>query len=249
MSADGTDSTVPDAADAPDAEDAPGAESTAASGDRRVSVELGATAAIAVLFLILRLLAVARWDWHTVAAIADTFDFADAFPIAFGTVVAHPVVTSVFVAVMLPLFVMRLLWPSDRHRGQISVSTVLATVVLATIAVSTTVSFGHWWTVIGAAVIGAVLIATRLVWRHGLIHDVIARATRRAWLIAAVAILGITAVNDVPWVGLEHIETRTGTLDGYVLEAEPGFLHVLTEEHHRVVIIPSSDVLGRELAD
>ena len=229
----------------PDAHDAP---ESADAGGSRVSVELGATAAVAVLFLILRLLAVAHWDWHTVAAIADTFDFSDAFPIAFGTVVAQPVLMSVFVAVMLPLFVMRLVWPSDRHRGSISVATVLATVVLATIAVSTTISFDNLWTITGAVVFGAVLVGVRLIWRHGLVREAIVRLTHRAWLVGGIGLLAISAVNDVPWMGFEHIRTGDTVVEGYVLEAEPGFLHVLTTDR-RVVIIPSATVTGRELLD
>ncbi|GAA4641945.1 hypothetical protein [Gordonia humi] len=45
--------------------------------DRRLQIELGTGAAVAAVFLVLRMLAVAHWDWHTVAAIADTFDLSD----------------------------------------------------------------------------------------------------------------------------------------------------------------------------
>ncbi len=216
--------------------------------DDSLSVQLGTTAAVAVLFLVLRMLAVAQWDWHTVAAIADTFDFADAFPIAFGTVAGQPVLTGAFVAVLLPLFALRVLWPTDRHRGTITVSTVLGAVTLATIALSMTVTFHNPWTLIGALVVGLLFVALRLWSRRGTVHDLLIRASRRVWLLTAAGVLVLAAVNDAPWMGEELIHTDSGVIDGFVLEAEPGFLHVLTHDRE-VVIVPDSEVHSRELVD
>ncbi|QRY63848.1 hypothetical protein JVX90_06475 [Gordonia sp. PDNC005] len=218
------------------------------SGGRELSVQLGTTAAVAVLFLVLRMLAVAHWDWHTVAAIADTFDFSDAFPIAFGTVVGQPVLTGVFIALLLPIVLMRVLWPMDRHRGTITVSIVLGAVTLLTMALSMTVTFGNLWTPLGAAAVGIVVSVMRLWWRTGAVHDVLLRISRRVSMLAAAGVLILAAVNDVPWMGAERIETDEGVVEGYVLEAEPGFLHVLTDDRE-VVILPDSSVHTRELVD
>ncbi|GEE02496.1 hypothetical protein nbrc107696_29420 [Gordonia spumicola] len=213
-----------------------------------VSVRLGTTAAVVVLFLVLRLLAVAHWDWHVVAAIADTFDFSDAFPIAFGTVVGQPLLTGILIAVLLPLVLMRVLWPMDKHRGTITVSSVLGSVTLITMAISMTVTFGNPWTVVGAAAVGAAVIGMRLWWRTGVVHDTLLRLSRRVGVLTATGLLILAAVNDVPWMGEERIHTDTGVVEGYVLDAQPGFLHVLTHDRE-VVIIPDADVHSRELVD
>lgn len=229
---------------------APGTAADSSDGEGpRLSVRLGAGAAVAGVFLVLRMLAVAHWDWHSVATIADTFDFSDAFPIAFGTVAGQPVLTGVFVALLLPPVAMRCLWPAERHRGTVSVDLILSAVLLVTIAISMTVTFDNPWTLVGAAVFGLLITTARLWWRRtGVIADLVVSLTRRLGMIAAGAVLILAAVNDAPWVSEERIHTDHGVIDGYVLEAEPGFLHVLTENRD-VIIIPDSTVSEREIAD
>ena len=217
-----------------------------AAADSGLRIRLGAGAAIAVVFLVLRMLAVAHWDWHAVAAIADTFDFSDAFPIAFGTVVGQPVLTGVFVAVLLPLVAMHLCWPMSGTRGPVTVSSIMGAVLLVTIAVSLTVTFGNPWTILGAAAVGAVLVGLRLWRRSGRVHDLLRALLHRIGLLAVGAILLLAVVNDAPWMGREQISTRDGVIDGYVLEASPGFLHVLTDDRD-VIIVPDAQVTGREL--
>lgn len=217
------------------------------AADRHYSVELGATAAVAVLFLLLRLLAVAHWDWSTVAKIADTFDFGDSFAIAFGTIAAQPVVTGMFVAVLLPLVLLRIFWPAPAHRGQLAISTVLAAAVLIAVAFAMTVTYRNPWTLIGIAAMAALFVLLRL-FAHGRLHRVVNLIGERIALIAILGILVLAAVNDTPWMGEEQITTRDAVIDGYVLEEAPGFLHVLTEDRE-VLIVPTDDVVARRLID
>lgn len=216
---------------------------------RRFDIELGTAAIVAVLFLLLRLLAVARWDWHTVAQIADTFDFSDSFAIAFGTIAAQPWITGAFTAVLLPLVLLRLFWPLPEQRGRIEISTILSAVVLAVIAFTMTVTYRSPWTLVGAVAFGAVLAAIRRFARSGELRRFALAATGRIALIAGIGILVLAVVDDEPWMGEEHITTTTrGTFDGYVLEESPGFLHILTADR-AVLVLPSSTVTRRELID
>ncbi|GAA4661637.1 hypothetical protein [Gordonia humi] len=160
----------------------------------------------------------------------------------------QPILTGVFVAVLLPVFGMRVFWPSDVHRGTITLSTILTVVLLVTMAVSMTITFDNPWTIVGAVAVFAVIIVLRGWWRTGLVHDVLVTVSRRAGLIVAVGVLVLAAVNDAPWMGQERIRTDDGVIDGYVLEAEPGFLHVLTTDRD-VIIVPDSAVVDRELVD
>jgi hypothetical protein len=57
-------------------------------------------------------------------------------------------------------------------------------------------------------------------------------------------VLLIAAFGQTPWVPLERIQTTSGTVDGYVLSVDPGYLNVLTTDH-RVEILISADVVSR----
>ncbi|MFT3714947.1 MAG: hypothetical protein QM774_03095 [Gordonia sp. (in: high G+C Gram-positive bacteria)] len=220
-----------------------------AARDRRFDVELGTTAAVVVLFLVLRLLAVSHWHWNTVAAVADTFDFSDSFAIAFGTIAGQPWVTGVFVAILLPLALIRLLWPLPEHKGQITVSNVLAVVALAVVAFAMTYTYRNPWTLVGAAAFGLVLVLIRVFVHAGVLRRFAVGAITQIALIAGIGILVLAAVDDHPWMSEERIATTThGTIDGWVLDEAPGFVHVLTADRD-VLILPTGDITDRRLLD
>ncbi|CAN5903075.1 hypothetical protein BH23ACT10_BH23ACT10_12110 [soil metagenome] len=62
--------------------------------------------------------------------------------------------------------------------------------------------------------------------------------------MARVALLLVAALAQTPWVPTEQIETTDGTITGYVLSVDPGYLNVLTDEQEFVILI-SSDVRSR----
>ena len=63
------------------------------------------------------------------------------------------------------------------------------------------------------------------------------------WILAAGMLL-VALLTQTPWVPRERIETTNGTVTGYVLSIDPGYLNVLTEDHEFVIIL-SGDVLSR----
>lgn len=219
-----------------------------ATADHRFDIELGTTAAVVVLFLVLRILAVSHWNWSTVAAVADTFDFSDSFAIAFGTIAEQPWITGIFVAVLLPLALMRLVWPLPGHEHQIRISTVLAVVALGVVAFAMTVTYRNPWTLIGAAAFGAVLAPIRMFVHAGVLRRFALGAITQIALVAGIGILVLAAVDDHPWMSEERITTTHSVLNGWVLDEAPGFVHVLTADRD-VIILPTSDVTDRELID
>lgn len=220
------------------------AATEAVAAERRLHLELGTTALLAILFLVLRLLAVSRWDWPTVAAVADTFDFADTFAIAFGTLAEQPWLTGVFTAILLPLVLLRILWPLPHHRGSLAVTTLLAALVLAVIAVAMTVTYRNPWTLLGAVAVGAAVAGVRLFAHNARLREFADALTGRIALIAGIGVLLLAVLDDTPWTEREQIVTKTGVLTGYVLDEAPGFLHVLTDGR-AVLIIPTADVAAR----
>src|SRR5690625_6636942 len=83
-----------------------------------LSRDAGITAAITVLFFLLRVLAVSQWNWHTAAEVAATVDFGDAASILLGTVFAEPVVTEILNIVLTPLIIVTLIWPPTKNRSE-----------------------------------------------------------------------------------------------------------------------------------
>ncbi|GAA3959637.1 hypothetical protein [Gordonia caeni] len=215
----------------------------------RFDIELGTTAVVVIAFLLLRLLAVARWDWPTVAAIADTFDFGDSFAIAFGTIAEQPWLTGIFTAILLPLVLLRLFWPLPHHRGTLQIAMILAAVLLSVTAFAMTITYRNPWTLLGAAGMGVVFALIRLGAAEGRLNGLSRLLADRVALIAAVGVLLLAAFDSSPWMVKEQITTTTqGTFDGYVLEEAPGFLHILTADRE-IVILPSGDVTQRRLLD
>jgi hypothetical protein len=212
------------------------------TSDHRVGAGLSAGAA--VLFLLLRLMAVSHWNWHTAFNVADVVDFSDAVSIVYGTLFAEPVYTSILVMWLLPLVAVRLIWPPQRP--QISVpSSVMLLVAVLSCAVALVITYREWWLVLGAVLVGAALVAARLVWRHGVVHDGVVRVMRSTRITAAVGALILSAVVTVPWTPLEHVHTKSGVIDGYVMKVESGYLRVLTKNHRHLEIIARDDVTGR----
>ncbi|TWS24901.1 hypothetical protein FK268_06565 [Tsukamurella sputi] len=212
------------------------------AGDVARGLSVGAGAA--VLFLLLRLLAVANWNWNTATQIMAVTDVDGALTMFFGTLMADPGFTGGLVALLLPLSFLRLVWPINGTRsGIVDTGLTLALLVAAAVALSAT--YRYVWVPIAAAVIGAVFVAMRLFWRHGVLHRATQFLFRRAAIIAGIGLLAIAGLVETPWVPLEDVVTRTETVHGYVLKAEPGFLTVLTEPDREVRVLTTADVLER----
>lgn len=59
------------------------------------------------------------------------------------------------------------------------------------------------------------------------------------------AVLLVAAFVQTPWVAQEQVTTTSGTITGYVLSVDPGYLNVLTTAHE-FVILNQSTVLSRQ---
>lgn len=195
----------------------------------------------AFAFLMLRIVAVSEYSWPTAFLVSTTVSLGDGLVILVGTLMATPVLTEAMLVGLLPLLVAGWLW-GPRHRRP---STGLFLALAVVLAVALTLSFASWWLPLGAAVaLVLIVLLRRLPARNGLSRVLTAVLSRIA-PIAAVALLLLAALVPTPWVPHERIGTVDGTVDGYVLSVDSGYLNVLTDEHE-FVIIPTSDVRSRE---
>lgn len=195
----------------------------------------------AFVFLMLRIFAVSEYSWPTAFLVSTTVSLGDGLVILVGTLMATPVLTGAMMIGLVPLLVAAWLW-GPRHRR---LSTGLFVLLALVLTVALTLSFASWWLPAGAAV-GLLLIVLlrRLPAKNGL-SRVLTAVLARIAPIAAVALLLLAALVPTPWVPHERIGTVDGTVTGYVLSVDSGYLNVLTDDHEFVIIL-TSDVRTRE---
>ncbi|MCX5201311.1 hypothetical protein OG897_07565 [Streptomyces sp. NBC_00237] len=234
-------------------------------GERGWSSGLTLTTA-AFLFLLLRLFAVSGYQWHTAFAVLHTLDLDDSIGIVLGTVLADAAVAAVLLAVLLPAFLFRvvggfLLSARLREEGRTDPRTGrwdLAGIGLLAIAVAGmtayVLSFHRWWLLLVSLGVTALMVGLGALARRA--HGQVGEASRWAGRhlmglvlgVAIVAMLLSAALVRTPWMPLERIEVKglPKALHGYVLEAEPGFLKVLTEREREFLILRDGEVESRE---
>ncbi len=196
----------------------------------------------AVLFVLLRLLAVSEYDWHTTFALLHTLDLEDAPGLFVGTFMADQRISTALLVLLVPLI-------AFYAAGTRSHSAPLMVTVLVAFLVAHVRTYQQWWVPVVAVVLAAVLVGIA-VRRKGDERGPGRFVLRRIGLIMAVIALVVAAVVSTPWMPRERIETTTGTIEAYVAETSPGFLKVLVAEDREFRILRDDDVLSRvELAD
>lgn len=200
----------------------------------------------AAAVLLLRLMAVSHWNWHTAFDVADVVDFSDAISIVYGTLFAEPTYTSILVMLLLPLVVLRIVWPVSNPHPLLSASaSVMLLVAVLTCTIALVVTYDQWWLLVGSFAIAAMLVAGRIIWRRGGAHAIVMRILRSTAATAGVGGLLLAAAVTEPWTPREHIETDSQVVDGYTLKVEPGYLKVLTTKDRQVKIISNDEVKFR----
>lgn len=218
------------------AEAAPSRESP-----RRSPGDLAPAAAVGFVFLILRIFAVSGYDWNTAFAVSTTLSLSDSLGLLFGSLMAGHVLVQILLVGVLPLLLATYLWSGGGHRTMILLATTLSAVTLAAL----TVSFHVWWLPLAtAAVFGSFVLIRRLPVKHSLRRMFSVSMASVGW-VAGAAILVVAAFVQTPWVPHEQIKTTTGSVSGYVLSVDAGYLNVLTDDHE-FVILNSADVVSRK---
>lgn len=204
---------------------------------------LGGAAQLAAwgfVFLILRIFAVSGYDWDTAFLVSTTLGLDDGLALLFGTLMAGHVLTSILLIIVVPLLIAGYLWGPREHRPLETVLTTMGLVILLAL----TVSFHSWWLPLAAVAVFAGIALMRRLLRRGLVQRASILALARASGVAGLAALIVAAFVTTPWVPLETIDTTDGSVTGYVLSVDPGYLNVLTEEQEFVIIL-STDVRAR----
>lgn len=198
-------------------------------------------AAWGFVFLILRVFAVSDYDWQTAFAVSTTLGLDDGLALLFGSLMGGHLLTSILLVFVLPLLFSAYLWGPRGHRPVVLLLAAVGAVTL----VGLVVSFQSWWLPLATgAVLGTLALIRRLSPQNRLRRAAAGAMVRVGWVVG-VAVLLVAAFVQTPWVPHEQIGTADGTVTGYVLSVDSGYLNVLTDEHEFVILL-SSRVLSRE---
>lgn len=201
-----------------------------------------AVAAGGMLFLLLRLLAVAHYDWHVAFALAETVDFGDVIGVLVGTFLGAGTWTGVLLALVLPLAVAR----HVRHVRQGNWrphETVLIAVLIAvfTAALVTLRAWPALLTVLGTGT--AVFAVMR---RHGPLRPYLDRLLAHIGVVGWLAFLALGGLTDTVWVPEQRIGLRDGTtVTGYVMDVHSPYTEVLTANGRKIRFLMTEAVISR----
>ncbi|ACU35125.1 hypothetical protein [Actinosynnema mirum] len=196
----------------------------------------------AVLFVLLRLLAVSRYDLHVAFAVLHSLDLEDAPGLFLGTFLADSRISGPLLALLVPLTVF---YTVNRR----STATALGAVVLLAFLVAHVLTYRGWWVPLAAVLLGGVLLLVERARRNPAAQGVVTFLLRRFGVLVLGAALLVAAVVGTPWVPLERIELVDGELRGYVVETSHGFVKVLEAEHREFRILRTDEIRSRhELA-
>lgn len=200
------------------------------------------------LILFLRLFAVSDWKWTVAAELVDSFNFDDAISIFMGTLFERPHITAAFVALMLPLGIFRDYWLARAHALKTRANNWFVIAGLIATLYVLVRSFGMWWALIVAVTLTLLLVTVSILWTKGRARMTLSKVGRHVGALLVAFLVYLSVAVDTPWMSKERIETETSVYYGYVLEAEPGFLKVLTMERE-VLLLPDADVLSRTIEE
>lgn len=207
----------------------------------RRGVSGGQVAAWAFAFLLLRIFAVAGYDWDTAFLVSTTIGLDDGLALMFGSLMANYLLTAVLLICLLPLLMTASLWGAKENRLVVTLLAVLGVVVLITL----TRSHHVWWLPLATAAVLVTLVLIRRLPSTNPLHRSAVTALTKVGRTTAVAALIVAGFAQTPWVPQEVIQTADASITGYVLSVDSGYLNVLTEDHE-FVIVPSSEVESRE---
>ena len=226
------------------ADDATGTAETSDGGDggpgRAWSVGVSSTVWV-FAFLILRIFAVSGYSWDTAFLVSTTISLNDGLAILFGSLMAGHVLVEILLALVLPLLVAGTMWGPRNQRPAMLLTATVSAVILVTL----TASFRNWWLPVVAGVVLAALMLVRRLPSGRRLRRGVSAVVVRASGVAAAAVLVIAAFQQTPWVPHEEIGTTDGTVHGYVLSVDSGYLNVLTDDREFVILL-SGDVTARK---
>ncbi len=210
--------------------------------------EAGVTVGLVAMILVLRVFAVADWNWEIATSLSESFSVDDALSIILGTLFERPQLSGTILSIALPFALFREYWLSKHGLTKTRANNWFTIVILIAVSYVLLRTFHMWWSVgitIGLLII---MVATSVLSKRFDLHISLSKVGTHVGILVGTALLIVASTIDTPWVENERIETTSGTIEGYVLEAVPGFLKVMTDDRE-ILILTDSEVTSRTILD
>ncbi|WP_051467338.1 hypothetical protein [Actinomadura oligospora] len=195
-----------------------------------------------LLFLLLRLLAVAHYDWHVAFALADTVNFDDVIGVVVGTFLGAGGLAAIILALVLPVAVVhhfRRLRERDWKPHHLVMLAVLIGVFVAAV-----ITLRDWVTLLVVLAISTLFLVVLL--RQGPARPWLEKASAHLGVTVWLGLFALAGLTDTVWVPEQRLTLKDGaTLDGYVMDVHSPYTQVLTARGREIRILMSQDVVAR----
>ncbi|QXJ19753.1 hypothetical protein AGRA3207_000337 [Actinomadura graeca] len=195
-----------------------------------------------MLFLLLRLLAVAHYDWQVAFSLSDSINFDDVIGVVVGTFLGAGTLTGVLLALVLPLAVAR----HVRHLrdGDWKPHQAVFMAVLAGVFAAALITLRAWPTLL--VVLGSSTAVFTVMWRHGPLRPYLYKVYAHMGVVGWLAFLALGGLTDTVWVPEERIGLRGGgSVTGYVMNVQSPYTKILTADGRDIRVLMSEDVVSR----
>ncbi|QKG24237.1 hypothetical protein [Actinomadura verrucosospora] len=199
-----------------------------------------------MLFLLLRLLAVAHYDWHVAFSLADAINFGDVIGVVVGTFLGAGTFTGLLLALLLPLAVARHVHHirTGRWRPHQSVFIAVLGGVFAAALITLHVRPALLIVLAASAAFFTVM------WRQAGLRPYLNKVFAHMGVVGWAAFLALGGLTDTVWVPEQRIGLRDGTsVTGYVMNVQSPYTEVLTEHGRDIRELLSGDVVSRTDVD
>ncbi|RFU43534.1 hypothetical protein DZF91_00615 [Actinomadura logoneensis] len=195
-----------------------------------------------LLFLLLRLLAVAHYNWDVAFALADTVNFDDVIGVVVGTFLGAAGFTAVLLALLLPVAVVHHVRRLRERTWRPHDLVMLA--VLVGVFAAALITLRDWVTLLVVlAVSSAFLLAVQ---RDGRARGWLERASAHLGAMVWLALFALAGLTDTVWVPEERLVLKDGgAVSGYVMDVHSPYTEVLTAHDRRIRIVTSENVVSR----
>ncbi|MEV4252048.1 hypothetical protein AB0J52_02650 [Spirillospora sp. NPDC049652] len=195
-----------------------------------------------LLFLLLRLLAVAHYNWDVAFALADTVNFDDVIGVVVGTFLGAAGFTAVLLALVLPVAVVHHVRRLRERNWRPHDLVMLA--VLVGVFAAALITLRDWATLLVVlALSSAFLLAVQ---RDGRARGWLERASAHLGVMVWLALFALAGLTDTVWVPEERLVLKDGgAVTGYVMDVRSPYTEVLTAHDRRIRIVTSENVVSR----
>lgn len=195
-----------------------------------------------LLFLLLRLLAIAHYHWDVAFALADSVNFDDVIGVVVGTFLGAGAVTAVILAVLLPIAYLHHIRHVRDREWQPHQLVMLG--VLTGVFAAALITLRDWVTLLVVLAVSTLFVLIMM--RSGPARTYLEKASGHLGVAVWLGMFALGALTDTVWVPQERLGLKDGsTVVGYVMDVHSPYTEVLTSHGREIRVLMSQNVVSR----